>query len=199
MNLIIFRIIFFLLVPVGIVILVKTIRMLKGIFNGKILAEKLFTDKEIYFEVQKSGVFAVWQKGRLFQRTPADGFALMLFVEPSGEQISMSKSIFRPHLSTMDNARIEMSRFSADAGRYRLQIVEGSSISWLEHLILKFFPSKPVDYSQYYLQVRESKPASYMIAAIPLFILCGFCIITGFVGIFMAPYILSDLNIPFYQ
>jgi hypothetical protein len=199
MSLTIFRIFFFFLVPVGIFVLVKTIHMLKVLFNGELIVEKPFADKEIYFDVKKAGVYAVWQKGRLFQRTPADKFALKLVREPSGEPVSISMSIFRLHLNSMDTVRMEMSRFSAEAGRYCLQIVEGLSVSWFERLILKIFTSKPVDYSQYYLQVRESRPVYYIIAAIPLFILCGFCIIGGFVGGFMAPYILSDMGISFYQ
>ncbi len=173
--------------------------MLKGMFNGEVIAEKLFTDKEILFEVRKAGVYAVWQKGRLFQRTAADRFTLKLFREPSGEPVSISMSIFRPHINSLDTARMELSRFSAEAGNYRLQVVEGSSVSWLERLVLKIFPAKPIDYSQYYLQVRESRPAYYIIAAIPLFVLCGFCIIGGFVAGFMAPYILSDMGISFSQ
>lgn len=173
--------------------------MLRGIFNGEVIAEKLFTDKEIVFKVTKAGIYAVWQKGRLFQRTAADRFNLKLFHEPLGQQVSISRSIFRPHLNSLDTARMELSRFSAEAGNYRLQIVEGSGVSWLERLVLKIFPAKPVDHSQYYLQVRESRPAYYIVAAIPLFILCGFCIIGGFVGGFMAPYILSDMGISFSQ
>ena len=78
-----------------------------------------------------------------------------------------------------------------------MQVVEGSGVSFFEQLFLKLFPDTLVDYSQYFIQVRESRPTYYMIGAIPLFALCGFCIIGGFVAGFMAPYILSDLGIQF--
>jgi hypothetical protein len=199
MSLTIFRIFFFCLVPIGVFILVKTIRMVRGIFNGEVIIEKSFTIKEIQFEIKKAGVYAIWQRGKLFQRTPVDKFALKLFRDPSGEAVSIGISIFRPHISNLDTARMEMNRFSAEPGRYRLQIVEGSSVSVFERLIMKLFPAKPVDYSQYFIQVRESRPVYYMIAAIPLFTLCGFCILGGFVAGFMAPYILSDMGVPFNQ
>ncbi|WP_345951101.1 hypothetical protein ABDD95_06530 [Mucilaginibacter sp. PAMB04274] len=197
MSLTIFRTLFFCLVPLGVFILIKAIRMLKDIFNGEVIAEKPFTEKEIHFEVKKKGVYAVWQKGRLFRRTPVDRFALKLFSVPSGEPVPIDASVFRPHSSSLDTARIEMNRFFAEPGHYRLQIVEGSSVSLFERLLFELFPGKPVDYSQYFLQVRESRSAYYMVAAIPLFILCAFCIMGGFVAGFMAPYILTDLGIPF--
>ena len=197
MSLTIFRIFFFCLVPVGIFILVKAIRMLKHVFNGEVIAEKPFTDKQIHFEIKKAGVYAVWHRGRLFQRTAIDKFILKLFHEPSGELVSMGPSIFRPYLNSLDTARVETNRFYAEPGKYSIQIVEGSGVSFFERLFLKLFPDTPVDYSQYFIQVRESRPIYYMIGAIPLFALCGFCIIGGFVAGFMAPYILSDLGLQF--
>jgi hypothetical protein len=199
MSLIIFRILFFCLVPVGIFILVKAIRMLKGVFNGEVLAEIPFTQKEVRFEVKKAGVYAVWQKGRLFQRTPVDKFALQIHREPSGEQVPLHISIFRPHLNGMDTGRMEMNRFSAEPGSYLLQIVEGSSVSFFERVFSSVIPGKPVNYSEYFIQVRESRPVYYILAAIPLFTLCGFCIIGGFVAGLLAPDILADMGIAFKQ
>jgi hypothetical protein len=198
MSLTLFRILFFCLVPVGFFILVKTIRMLKGIFNGRILVEIPFTQKEVKFEVTTPGVYAVWQKGQLFRRTLVDKYILELVKDPSGKQVSLPRSFFNPHVNGFDNARIEMNRFSAQAGYYRLILKEKSGASIFEGLFYRLFPARPVDYTQYFIQVRESRPVYYMIAAIPLFALTGFCIIGGFVAGFMAPSILTDMGIAFY-
>jgi hypothetical protein len=198
MSLTIFRILFFCLVPLGIFILVKTIRMLKGIFFGKILAEIPFTQKEVKFEVTTPGVYAVWQKGQLFRRTLVDKYILELVKDPSGEQVSLPRSFFNPHVNGFDSGRMEMNRFSAQAGYYRLILKEKSGASIFEGLFYRLFPARPVDYTQYFIEVRESRPVYYMIAAIPLFALTGFCIIGGFVAGFMAPSILTDMGIAFY-
>jgi hypothetical protein len=191
MSLILYRIAFFCLVPIGIFILVKTIHMLKGVFSGEVIAEIPFTRNEVAFEITKPGVYAVWQKGQLFQRTPVDKFV----IEPSGEPVAIPRSLFNPYMNGMDTGRMEMNRFSADIGRYRLKLVEGSGISVFEGLFYRLFPAKPVDYSQYFIQVRESRPIYYMFASIPLFALSGFCIIGGFVAGFMASNILTNMGI----
>jgi hypothetical protein len=198
MSLTLFRILFFCLVPVGIFILVKTIRMLKGIFNGKVLAEVPFTQKEVIFEVTTPGIYAVWQKGQLFRRTLVDKYVLELMKEPSGEQVALARSFFNPHVNGFDGARMEMNRFSAQAGHYRLILKEKSGASIFEGLFYRLFPARPIDYTRYFIQVRESRPVYYMIAAIPLFTLSGLFIIGGFVAGFMAPHMLTDMGISFY-
>jgi hypothetical protein len=71
--------------------------------------------------------------------------------------------------------------------------VDGSSVSVFEKIAQSLFPAKPVDYSKYFIQVQESRPVYYMIAAIPLFILSAFFMIGGLVAGFMAPSILAWL------
>lgn len=78
MSLIVFRILFFFLVPFGIFILVKTIRMIKGVFTGEVITEIPFTQKEVEFEISRPGVYAIWQKGQLFRKTPVDKFRPIL-------------------------------------------------------------------------------------------------------------------------
>ncbi|SDE87822.1 hypothetical protein SAMN05216464_110157 [Mucilaginibacter pineti] len=191
MNLMLLRVLFFCLVPIGIFILVKTIRMLKGVFSGEVITEIPFTQKDVVFDIIRPGVYAIWQKGQLFRRTPVDKFKLQINKVPSGENVSLPRSFFSPHLNGMSTARMEMNRFSAQSGTYRLTIVEGSSVSVFEKIALSLFPAKPVDYSQYFIQVRESRPVYYMIAAIPLFVLSAFCMIGGLVAGFLAPQIFA--------
>ena len=197
MSLILFRILFFCVVPVGIVILIKTIKMLKGVFNGRVIAEIPFTQKEILFDITMPGIYAIWQKGQLFKRTPVDKFRLELYEVSQSKTVSLQRSFFSPHLNGMDTGRMEMYRFSAERGSYRLVLVEGTSISVFENLLTKMIPAKPVDYNQYFIQVRESRPVYYIIAAIPLFTLSAFCMIGGLVAGFMAPDILAEIGIHF--
>jgi hypothetical protein len=193
MSLILYRVLFFCLAPVGIYILVKTIRMLKGVFNGEVIAEIPFTQKEISFNIIRPGIYAIWQKGQLFRRTPVDKFQLKLTKAPSDEIVPLPKSFFSPYLNGIDTRRMEMNRFSADSGSYCLTVVEGSSVSVFERVALSLIPAKPVDYSQYFIQVRESRPVYYILAAIPLFTLSAFLIIGGLVAGFTAQVIVANL------
>jgi hypothetical protein len=102
-----------------------------------------------------------------------------------------------PYLNGLDTGRMEMNRFSAESGSYRLTVVEGTSVSLFEKIAVSLFPAKPVDYNQYFIQVRKSLPIYYMIAAIPLFTLSAFCLFGGLVAGFMAPNILTDMGIHF--
>lgn len=189
---ILYRILFFCLVPVGVYILVKTIKLLKGVFNGEVIAEIPFTQKEVTFNIVRPGIYAIWQKGQLFRRTPVDKFQLKLNKLTSGESVSLPRSFFSPYLNGIDTGRLEMNRFSAESGSYRLTIIEGNSVSIFEKIALSLVPAKPVDYSKYFIQVRESRPVYFIIAAIPLFALSGLMMIGGLVAGFMAPAILSD-------
>jgi hypothetical protein len=165
--------------------------MLKGVFNGQVIAEIPFTQKEVTFDIVRPGVYAIWQKGQLFRRTPVDKFQLKLNSIPSGEDVPLPKSFFSPYLNGFDTGRMEMNRFSAASGTYRLSIVEGSSVSLFEKIAISIIPAKHVDYSQYFIQVRESRPIYYLIASILLFIVAGFCMIGGLVAGIMSPSILS--------
>ncbi|MGF7082831.1 hypothetical protein [Mucilaginibacter sp. UYCu711] len=89
MSLILYRILFFCLVPIGIYILVKTVRMLKDLFNGEVIAEIPFTQKEITLKISRPGIYAIWQKGQLPRRTPVDKFQVKLVQVPSGEIVSL--------------------------------------------------------------------------------------------------------------
>ena len=190
-----FKVFFFCLVPVGIAVLIKTIRMLKGMFNGAVLAEIPFLTKELNFTITRPGVYAIWQKGKLFQRTPIDKFNLQLTGE-SGVKVPLTISFFNPYVNGLDTARMEICRFTADKGNYTMNIVEGSAASLFEKLFARLFPANNLDYSTYYLQVRESLPVYYILIAIPLFTLSAFCIIGGVVGGFLAQEVVASFVHP---
>ena len=197
MSLIIYRVLFFCLVPLGIFILVKAIIMLRGVFSGKILAEIPLTVKEAKFEIIEPGVYAVWLKGSMFKRTPVDKFVLELFKEPMGQQVDLPGSLFSPYVNGFDSGRMEMNRFSAEVGSYCLKQVAGSQITGLEAFFTRLFPSGKVDYSKFFLQVRKSKPVYYIIAGIPLIMLSIACIFGGIISGIIAPVILTNLGISF--
>lgn len=191
MAIIFLRIALFCLIPVGIFLLIKTIRMLKKTFNGKVVAEIPFTQKETTFNLPESGVYAIWQKGQLFQKTPVDKFEMQLSRESNGEGVTLTTSLLRPNMNGFETGRMEMKRFYAESGNYKLILRESLENSSFEQVFSDLFPAKMVDYDKYFIQVRESGPAYQMLLAVPLFLLSGFLIIGGFVCGLLLPQMMA--------
>jgi hypothetical protein len=180
MTVTILRILFYGLMPMGVFILIMAIRQLRKSFFGKILVEIPFTQREAEIDIV-SGDYGIWQKGKLLKRTLFNRFDLQLVNVATGHTISLHNSFFAPHVNGFDTGRIEWKRFKVPIGRYHLRLIEQSSHTVSRGILSAFMPDRPVDYSQYWLQVRESQPAYSMIIAIPMIILAVACIFGGLV------------------
>jgi hypothetical protein len=181
MTITILRILFYGLMPMGVFILIMAIRQLRKSFFGKILVEIRFTQREAEIDIVDSGDYGIWQKGKLLKRTLFNRFDLQLVNTATGHVISLHNSFFAPHVNSLDTGRIEWKRFNAPIGRYHLRLIEQTSHSISRGIFSALMSNNPVDYSQYWLQVRESQPAYFMIIAIPMIILSVACIFGGLV------------------
>ena len=181
MNTTIIKIFFFSLIPIGIFFLIKGIRFIKNRFSGNIILEIPFAKIEEQFLVLKNGIYAVWQKGELFKRTPINKFKPVIYNKQTSKNIKLNYSITRPHVNGFKTGRTEIFTFHATKGKYQLKLTEGSSISKLESEISKVIPGKSVDLSKYFIQIRESQPAYYTISGIIMIVLSALCIIGGIV------------------
>lgn len=191
MIIILLRIALFCLIPAGILLLIKTLRMLKKTFNGKVMVEIPFTQKEITFHLAESGVYAIWQKGQLFRKTPVDQFEMQLSRESDGAGVTLTTALLRPNMNGFETGRMEMKRFYAESGKYKLILRESSESSSFEQVFSELFPGKMVDYDKYFIQIRESGPAYQMFLAVLLFLLSGFLIIGGFVCGLLLPQMMA--------
>lgn len=183
---------FFLLIPVGIVILILSIRMVRNTFSGNIILEIPYAQKNAQFTINKSGNYSIWHMGQFFRRAPLDEFRPVITNESDGTEIKLYSSIFRPNANNGINARMELFRFSAPAGAYKLELVEGSSISKIENTLIKQLPVKMVETDKYFIQIRKSQPFIFVIAGIVLIIFSGLCIIGGLVFGILSDQIFSN-------
>jgi hypothetical protein len=168
---------------IGIFILIKGIMMLMRFFNQKIILEIPYTCKTERFKVDKSGGYSIWQKGKLFQKTPVDKFRPVITNESTGEQLSLTGSIFRTKINNGSTARMQLFTFYAPIGNFRLELSEGSSISQLEKSISSLIPGKEMEPGSYFIQIRENQPKYLVIVGIPLTIL-GFGFFIGGIILF---------------
>lgn len=181
MNLILIRILFFCLIPIGIFILIKAIQLFKKTFNGKILLEIPYLQIGGQFSVTEAGNFSVWQKGQMFKRTPIDKFKLYIYEKSTNEQVKLNSSFLRPRTNNFSTGRMEFYRFYAPIGNYEIEFREGSNVSKLESLIGHIIPLQSADLSKYSIEIRESQPQIISLLAIPMLLVGMFGTIGGLV------------------
>jgi hypothetical protein len=186
------RVFFFSLVPVGVFLLIKAIRLVKKSFNGELIHEVPYARKISDFEIPYPGVYSVWHKGQVFRKAPLDKFKPFIINFRTKDEIELSPSIFRPNTNNGRTGRTELFRFSAPAGKYRLKLAEGSSVSMLEQGISGLFPLKKVDPEDYFIQIRVSQPINNVLTGIPMIVLAGFLMIGGLVLGILADELISE-------
>ena len=181
MNLILIRVLFFCLIPIGIFIFVKAIQILNKTFNGKILTEIQYLQSGGQFSVKVAGNFSVWQKGQMFKRTPIDKFKLHIYEKSTNEEIKLNSSLLRPQTNNFSTGRMELYRFYAPIGNYEIEFREGSNVSKLESLIGTIIPLQPADLSKYFIEIRQSQPQIITLLAIPMLLIGLFGTVGGLV------------------
>jgi hypothetical protein len=180
MTLLTVRILLFCLIPIGIFIMIKVIKLLMKNVNAPIIAETPFTQKEIEFTIPKSGKFAVWQSGPLFTKTPVGLFEIKIISESSSSVIPLYRSVFGPSVSGFKTARMQLYNFEANAGRYTMRL-DDAEASGFTKVLSSLIPAQPVDPEKYFIQVRESRPAILVFVYIPLLLVGFFFIVGGFI------------------
>lgn len=176
------QLLFFSLIPVGVFVLIKAIKILRRTFNGEVIIDIPFSCKISDFEITKPGVYAIWHKGQVFRKAPLNIFKPRIRNEVNREEITLIPSLFRPNSNNGRTGRMELFRFTATIGKYRLELAEGSSVTLFEQAISSLFPLKKVDPGDYYIQIRESQAFFYVLIGISLISLAGLLIIGGLVS-----------------
>lgn len=175
------QILFFSLIPLGIIILLSSVKLLQKAFSGRIILEIPYSLKSAEFTLNEPGTYAVWHKGQYFRRAPLDEFKPVIIDKSTGLNLELSSFILRPNTNNGKTARMEIARFSASPGKYVLLLSEGSTVSGAEQSLIRFLKIKMVDYDKYFIQIRESRPVLSVLIGILLLTVAGLCIIGGLV------------------
>ncbi len=181
-----FRILCFCLVPVGIYLLVQTIRMLRKTFSGQVLAEVPLSQEAATFSIPATGTYALWLNAELLSRFPGQ-YRFNISHEIGGQQVPLHTSVFNPHVNGFKTGRMELYKFSAQSGSYRLSVDKTTGNTNAITAALNWLAGQPADAGRYAIQVRESQPTYKMFLSIPMFTLSLGCIIGGFVLGCLAP------------
>jgi hypothetical protein len=169
------------LIPVGIVVLIFSIKLVKKTYSGNVILEIPYAQKSAEFILDKPGNYSIWHKGQFFRKVPLDEFKPEIIDLSTGLKVKLSSRFFRPNANNGRNASMEIFRFSAPPGKYIMEMKEGSSISRVEQRLIGTIPAEMVDYDKYFIQVKESQPLFLSLSGIVCIVLGGLCITGGLV------------------
>lgn len=169
---------FFCLIPIGLAMLVLGLRFVVKSFNGPILLEISFEEKSGNFFVSNPGMISIWLKAGFFRRIPVERFMPKIYREFSNEAIELDRSVLRPRSNIGRSSRIEVFTFEAGGGKYRVEIVPGTSVGKLETAIGKLMPGRAIDLAKCFVQIREGQSARYLVLGI-FMIIFGFLFAVG--------------------
>lgn len=181
MSILSIRIFLFILILIGIFIVFKAIKLLKNAFNGVKLLTLPYNDNLGHFTVSKSGVYAIWHKGPLFKKTPLTQFRPHILNTATDKEIKLNRSILSPRSNNFDTGRVELFTFKAEAGRYELKLIPGSSTSKFQAMIGAAIPLADIDLSHYSIEIQKSQAQIFTILSIPLLLLGIASIVGGLV------------------
>ena len=167
MNLTTIQILFFCLIPIGVFMLFKAIKLLQKVFNGKVVSEFAFAAKNAGFEITKNGTYSIWQKTKNAQLLPFNECSVTIQNQLTKEVVTLNTSGAGPSSNIGTIRRMKVYTFSAEAGNYTATLIK--SPGSMKHACK----------DKYFIQIRESKPDYYVPVAIVLIILSVACIIGG--------------------
>ena len=181
MSILSIRVLLFCLIPIGLFVLFKAIKLLRNTFNGDVLLTLPYQDNIGRFTVSKSRVYAVWHKGPLFIKTPLAQFRPHILNTSTNKESKLHSSLLSPRSNNFATGRIELFTFRAEIGNYELKLISGSSTSRLQAMIGGAIPLADIDLNHYSIEIRESQSQVLTILSIPLILLGGAFIIGGLV------------------
>ena len=181
MSLLTLKILLFCLVPIGIFILYKGVKLFRNAFTGQVLLELPYLDRMGYFTISESGIYSIWQKGPLLKKTPIAKFRPQIRNTSTDQVTNLSPSIMSPRSNNFSTGSMEIFTFAADAGHYQLNLVAGSSVSSFQKIIGDVLPFADIDLKKYVIEVRKSQSQLLTMLSIPIMLLGFACTLGGFV------------------
>ena len=174
--------IFLLLIPLGLILLIISIKNIIRFANAQMLYEMSCVDREGVFRLDSRGQYSIWLSGKQLIKSPIGEFGIEIINQKTRKNIPLISNIFRTSVSASKIARVELYYFEAEAGTYIISMNDEVDIrdkisSFLVNTIIK----SPVDYSLFSIQVREHFSTVILILYIWGIILSSFMIVGGLV------------------
>ena len=147
----------FLLIPMGIALLIVSIRNIIRFVKAELFFEMPCLEEEGSVHLPQ-GKYGIWLSGKKFTKSPLGKIGFQLVEEETGQSVNLFPSLMRPTVSGFKMARMELYSFQVEEGNYILSINgEGSVRDRIEASIGNLLVKKPVDLSSFTVQIRKGK------------------------------------------
>lgn len=174
--------IFLLLIPLGLILLIISIKNIIRLANAQMLYEMSCAEGEGVFRLDNRGKYSIWLSGKQLVKSPIGEFGIEIINQKTRKNIPLTPSIFRTRVSAFKIARVELYYFEAEAGTYTISMNDDVDIrdkmsSFLVNAIIK----TPANYSLFSIQVREHFSTVILMLYIWGIILSSFMVVGGIV------------------
>lgn len=148
----------FLLIPMGIALLIFSIRnTIRFAKKAELFYEMPCLEEEGRVHLPQ-GNYGIWLSGKRFTKSPLGKMGFQLVEEETGNRVSLAPNVMRTTVSGFKMARMELYSFYVKEGNYILSINgEGSVRDRIEASIGDLLIKKPVDFSSFTVQIRKGK------------------------------------------
>ena len=178
----------FLLIPMGIVLLIFSIRNIIRFAKAELFFEMPCLEEEGSVHLPQ-GNYGIWLSGKRFTKSPLGKIGFQLVEEETGNRVSLAPNLMRTTVSGFKMARMELYSFQVEEGNYILSINgEGSVRDRIEASIGNLLVKKPVDLSNFTVQIRKGNSIAIFFFAILGINLAAWMILGGI----MLPFLLAE-------
>ena len=173
---------FLLLIPLGLIILIISIKNTIRFANAQMLYEMSCAEGEGVFRLDDSGKFSIWLSGNQLVKSPIGEFSIEIINQKTRKNIPLTASVFRTRVSAFKTARVELYYFEAEAGTYIISMNDDVDIrDKVSSLLVNAIIKTPANYSLFSIQVREYFSTISLFLSIWGIILSSFMVVGGIV------------------
>ena len=179
----------FLLIPMGIALLIFSIRKMIRFAKAELFYEMPCLEEEGRVHLPQ-GNYGIWLSGKRFTKSPLGKIGFQLVEEETGNRVSLAPNLMRTTVSGFKMARMELYSFQVEEeGNYILSLNgEGSVRDRIEASIGNLLVKKPVDLSNFTVQIRKGNSIAIFFFAILGINLAAWMILGGI----MLPFFLAE-------
>ena len=180
----------FLLIPMGIALLIFSIRNTIRFAKAELFYEMPCLEEEGRVHLPQ-GNYGIWLSGKRFTKSPLGKIGFQLVEEETGNRVSLAPNLMRTTVSGFKMARMELYSFQVEEeGNYILSLDGESSVrDRLEASIGNLLFKQPVDLSNFTVQIRKGNSMAV------LFVILGINLAVWMIlGGIMLPFLLAEVG-----
>lgn len=173
-----------LMIPIGLFLLVISLRYMVKIFTISAIHDMPYrTDKGV-FTIETAGRYGVWLNGNRFKKSPLGMFGLQLINCETEKEVPLRANLIPVSVTKVIDVRLELYTFYANPGTYQLLFNDKPSrIAKIFGTIRRYLISSDDDYSSYSIRVYPHYSVVHLFLSIWGFIFGVIAVMWGIAGL----------------